>query len=148
MAAILHCIVTGIENSRIEDNIKTWRWMSNIHRNKEDTLLELKLESEVCSDCNGLMIIFEKSYTNGFFCNGCCGSYHHNCRQMCDANWNIICEECDNEDSDEETDEINECNDPEEEDCVCGDNIKPGLVDGVMKCENCDIDGVNYEYYG
>ena len=105
MAAILHCIVTGIENSRIEDNIKTWRWMSNIHRNKEDTLLELKLESEFCSDCNGVMIYHEGTYTNGFFCGSCCGSYHHNCRQMCGDNWGIICEECDNEDSDEETDD-------------------------------------------
>ena len=30
-------------------------------------------------------------------------------------------------------------------DCVCGDNIKPGLVGDEMRCENCDIDGVNYE---
>lgn len=29
-------------------------------------------------------------------------------------------------------------------DCVCGDNIKPGLVGDEMRCENCDIGGVNY----
>ena len=31
-------------------------------------------------------------------------------------------------------------------DCVCGDNIHKGYdPQGVMRCENCDIDGKNYE---
>ena len=33
----------------------------------------------------------------------------------------------------------------EEEDCVCGNNFHKGWVDGVMRCEDCDIDGKNYE---
>ena len=35
--------------------------------------------------------------------------------------------------------------DEEEEDCVCGNNFHKGWVDGVMRCEDCDIDGKNYE---
>ena len=44
-----------------------------------------------------------------------------------------------------------DCNDKdcpyceEEEDCVCGNNFHKGWVDGVMRCEDCDIDGKNYE---
>jgi hypothetical protein len=38
MSAILHSITTDIENSRIKDNIKYWRWMSNIFHNKQDTM--------------------------------------------------------------------------------------------------------------
>jgi hypothetical protein len=41
MTAILHCIITEIENNRIKDNIKYWRWMSNIYHNKKDTMNHL-----------------------------------------------------------------------------------------------------------
>ena len=41
MSAILHSITTDIENSRIKDNIKYWRWMSNIFHNKQDTMNHL-----------------------------------------------------------------------------------------------------------
>ena len=33
----------------------------------------------------------------------------------------------------------------EEEDCECGNNKEKGLVNGEMRCEDCDIDGMNYE---
>ena len=43
MSAILHSITTDIENSRVKDNIKYWRWMSNIFHNynKQDTMNHL-----------------------------------------------------------------------------------------------------------
>tara|TARA_R110002126_G_scaffold193380_1_gene341734 strand:- start:1033 stop:2004 length:972 start_codon:yes stop_codon:yes gene_type:complete len=59
----------------------------------------------------------------------------------------VECDKCGHED-------INWCmsdgcidHDAEEEvvDCVCGNNHEKGLVDGVMRCEDCDIDGKNYE---
>ena len=33
----------------------------------------------------------------------------------------------------------------EEEDCVCGNNKHKGFVDNEMRCEDCDIDGYNYD---
>lgn len=41
----------------------------------------------------------------------------------------------------EEEDSDDEC----DEDCVCGNNKHKGLVNGEMRCEDCDIDGINYE---
>ena len=38
--------------------------------------------------------------------------------------------------------------DLEEDDCVCGNNYKKGLVNNEMRCEDCDIDGKNYEEPG
>ena len=32
----------------------------------------------------------------------------------------------------------------EEEDCECGNNKEKGLVNSQMRCEDCDIDGMNY----
>ena len=63
MSAILHSITTDIENSRIKDNIKYWRWMSNIYHNKQDTMNHLC----VCEDIN------DKSYMclNYEECFGC-----------------------------------------------------------------------------
>ena len=66
MSAILHSITTDIENSRIKDNIKYWRWMSNIYHNKQDTMDHLNkilceeidgegymcLNYEECRDCH------------------------------------------------------------------------------------------------
>ena len=64
MSAILHSITTDIENSRIKDNIKYWRWMSNIYHNKQDTM------DHLCEDIN------DKSYMclNYQECSGCIDS--------------------------------------------------------------------------
>jgi len=32
----------------------------------------------------------------------------------------------------------------EEEDCECGNNKHKGIVNNEMRCEDCDIDGINY----
>jgi hypothetical protein len=62
MSAILHCIITEIENNRIKDNIKYWRWMSNIYHNKQDTMNhlyeEIDNESYMClnyEECGGCL---------------------------------------------------------------------------------------------
>jgi hypothetical protein len=67
MSAILHCIITEIENNRIKDNIKYWRWMSNIYHNKQDTM------NHLCED----IIIDNETYMclNYEECGGCHYSY-------------------------------------------------------------------------
>ena len=51
-----------------------------------------------------------------------------------------LCEDCEDSDYYEDTDSEEEI-----EDCVCGNNYKKGLVNGEMRCEDCDIDGINYK---
>ena len=50
----------------------------------------------------------------------------------------LTCDDCHREEYPEKYEE-------EVVDCVCGNNQEKGLVDGVMRCEDCDIDGKNYE---
>ena len=64
MSAILHSITTDIENSRMKDNIKYWRWMSNIFHNKQDTMNHL---------CNSYLCI-------KYFCDLC---ENKDCKQYC-----------------------------------------------------------------
>ena len=41
MSAILHCIVVGIENDRISNMIKIWRWQKDVDRNKKNVISDL-----------------------------------------------------------------------------------------------------------
>ena len=66
MSAILHSITTDIENSRIKDNIKYWRWMSNIYHNKKDTMDHLWFAYII--DKNYMCLNYEE-------CSGCIDSY-------------------------------------------------------------------------
>jgi len=43
MVAILHSIITDIENSRIQEQLNYWRWKSNIYHNKKDTITQMNL---------------------------------------------------------------------------------------------------------
>ena len=61
MSAILHCITTDIENSRIKDNIKYWRWMSNIYHNKKDTMDDL---CECDPNCKSYLCLNYKECSN------------------------------------------------------------------------------------
>ena len=51
MSAILHCIVTEIENARVKDHIKHWRWMSNIYHNTQDVLWQIEEDGFMCDSC-------------------------------------------------------------------------------------------------
>ena len=62
MSAILHSITTDIENSRMKDNIKYWRWMSNIFHNKQDTMNHLCKEKGVSIYMNVVVIKKYKEY--------------------------------------------------------------------------------------
>ena len=87
MSAILHSITTDIENSRIKDNIKYWRWMSNIYHNKKDTLMELIENFGVC----------------------CCDKCDNEWDNRWYGNGNIECEECGDMCCEECADECEEC---------------------------------------
>ena len=52
MSAILHCIVTEIENARVKDHIKHWRWMSNIYHNTQDVLWQIEDGEHDCIKCD------------------------------------------------------------------------------------------------
>ena len=80
MSAILHSITTDIENSRIKDNIKYWRWMSNIYHNKKDALIELIENFGVCccDTCDN-----EYQYYKG--------SYYNNGNIECEEMWRCVC---------------------------------------------------------
>ena len=43
MVAILHSIITDIENSKIQEQLNYWRWQSNIYHNKKDTITQMNL---------------------------------------------------------------------------------------------------------
>ena len=83
MSAILHSITTDIENSRMKDNIKYWRWMSNIFHNKKDALIELIENFGVCccDKCDNEYQYWE-------------GSYYGNGNIECEKCGEMCCEEC------------------------------------------------------
>ena len=78
--------------------------MSNIYDNKINMLVELTDERrEYCEACDGRVECSDEfddySYTNhsAFYCDACCCSFHHQCRQMAvsDVGFGIIvCEIC------------------------------------------------------
>lgn len=39
---------------------------------------------------------------------------------------------------------VDECGVVLEDECECGNNREKGLVNGEMRCEDCDVDGINY----
>ena len=42
MSAILHCIVVGIENDRISNMLRIWRWRKDVERNRKLMVKEFK----------------------------------------------------------------------------------------------------------
>ena len=76
----------------------------------------------------------DEAYNAGFWFDGMAGGWEWEGKgdmpPLCDFPSAYLMEEEDEE---------------EEEDCVCGNNFHKGWVDGVMRCEDCDIDGKNYE---
>ena len=53
MSAILHVIVTDIENNRMKEQINYWRWQSNIYYNKKDALFQIYEEDKNMYMCDG-----------------------------------------------------------------------------------------------
>ena len=58
MSAILHTIVTEIENYRMKEQLNYWRCQSNIYYNKKDALYQIKKGDgwylcDYCGECCG-----------------------------------------------------------------------------------------------
>ena len=124
MSAILHSITTDIENSRIKDNIKYWRWMSNIYHNKQDTM------DHLCEDIN------DKSYM--------CLNYEEYCCVI-DSDTYIprgerLCENCEYEP--DWTDAFSKWghNDGESNKCITGDVVEAIEDIGYDCCGNEDTE--------
>ena len=101
MAAILHCIVTEVENSRWKDHIRDWNTnmkldmyekLKNTIKEKDIYIRELKMsvfdlddsDNVICEEC-GLFYFWEcgrRSVEGEEYCNGCYDKLKTN------ENWN------------------------------------------------------------
>jgi len=94
MCAILHDITTQIEDDRMKDQLRYFKWQSDIHHNKQDLLLQLQGIFEV-NWCNGI-VNDALDYKNEVPCEHCAEHFDEFYPKV---NWNIprgqrICEDC------------------------------------------------------
>ena len=72
MVAILHDVTTQIEDDRMKDQLRYWKWQSDIHHNKQDLLLQLQGIFRV-NWCNS--IVNDLDYKNEVPCENCAECY-------------------------------------------------------------------------
>ncbi len=100
MVAILHDITTQIEDDRMKDQLRYWKWQSDIQHNKQDLLLQLQGIFEV-NWCEGLSIWYngrgnDLDYKNEVPCENCVECFDNFYPKL---DWKIprgqrICEDC------------------------------------------------------